>query len=174
MITSKKIGEQMIGLFQEGKRKPRKALLVCSCELSVLEQQYLNCVNFSPVEETADYCLLVMKPLRQGGRFYDVEFPNQVHGLFQALSEVELLYQIERLHTYNIIEKNDIPVTIRLTDISTVVTSILYYSKEDCEWWASLTEYEATKYGREFSSERKMSVFNYLEVIHPGGFREVF
>lgn len=174
MITSKKIGTQVIGFIQEGKKKPRKALWFCSYELSIFKQHYLKCDYFTPNEEVADYRVLVMKPFMQGGQFYDVEFPDGIHGLFQALNEVELLYQIERLRCYNLLEDSDIPVSIMLTDIKNVVTSYLSYSAENCEWWATLQEYEATRSGREFSSEKRTRAFNYLEVLHPGGFREVF
>lgn len=173
MITKKNNAEQVIGLMSRGKTR-EKTLWYCSYELNTFRQHYLPQGQFNPTDETADFCLLVMKPFQQGGMFYDVELPDGVHGLFQALDEKELQYELLRLREYNILEKKDDAVGVRRTDIKRIVSSILTYNNSDREWRASLSEYRATGKGRVFRPESQQRAFQYLEVHHPGGFRELF
>lgn len=173
MITTRNRAEQVLGVMCSGK-KQEKTLWYCSYELSLFRRHYLQCGQFSPIAEDADYCMLVTKPFQQGGVFYDVELPEGKHGLFQAINEKELMYEIARLMEYNILESEDTAVSVRRTDIMRVVSSILTYESGNGEWKATLSEYKSSSHGRIFRPEAKSRAFQYLEVHHPGGFCEVF
>lgn len=173
MITTRNRAEQVLGMMCSGKKK-EKTLWYCSYELAVFRRHYLQCGQFTPIREEADFCLLVTKPFQQGGVFYDVELPEGRHGLFQAMNEKELMFEIARLMECNILEREDTAVAVRRTDIMRVVSSLLTYSGKDGEWKATLSEYRSSSKGRVFHPEDRSRAFQYLEVHHPGGFSEVF
>ena len=137
MITTRNRAEQVLGMMCSGKKK-EKTLWYCSYELAVFRRHYLQCGQFTPIGEEADFCLLVTKPFQQGGVFYDVELPEGRHGLFQAMNEKELMFEIARLMECNILEREDTAVAVRRTDIMRVVSSLLTYSGKDGEWKATL------------------------------------
>jgi len=150
----------------------RRTLWVCTNNPQKFEELLRSDKRNHILDESPSFDFFVMKSLNNGGKFYEVQYSNDIKALVQALDFGELKRITDKIRDHKRLDINEDPLSISSSNIENMMIGPMFFDRDMKDWIWNITKYRTKQTGKPITG-KPMQV-RYLEVYHPNGFFEIW